>query len=103
MSRPLVAVLAASLLAQGCFAPPPRVKADDPDGLAAAIARKGRGEDPGEPVPPGSSRRAERLESAAKVGAICLFVPAWLAYAVLASRSGYHDLRPEPDCACPQN
>jgi hypothetical protein len=103
MNRPLVAVLAAALLAQGCVAPPPRVTADEADGLASAIVRKGRGEEPGEPVPPGSSRRAERLETAAKVGAVCVFVPAWLAYAVLAARSGYGDLRPDPNAPCPQN
>jgi hypothetical protein len=103
MNRPLVAVLVAALLAPGCFDPPPRVKADDPDALAAAIARKGRGEDPGEPVPPGSSRRSERLETAAKVGVICLFLPAYLAYEVLAARSDYSDVCPAPDSSCPQN
>ena len=83
----LVAALAASLVLSGCTSkrgllPPDR----DPDELAAAIARRGRGEGPPTPDGPrGSPLLGDCLETAGKVLMICVCVPFMFLY--LAAQS----------------
>jgi hypothetical protein len=83
----VVAVLATSLLVSGCATQRRLLPADeDPDALAAAIARRGRGEaPPGPEGPAGTPIVGNCLEIAGWIGMICLCVPLAVLYCMANS------------------
>jgi hypothetical protein len=90
MKRVAVVVsLAVAQLAMGCATQPTVLpRGEDPNRLVETIARRGQGEGPIEPEPPGSFLLADCLYTGAKVGAACLVIPAVLVYWGLARARG---------------
>jgi hypothetical protein len=91
MKRSLVAAaLTAALVVSGCAAPqqalvPP---GEDPNRLAEAIARRGRGDGPEGIDPPGSSLIGDCLKTTVKVSETCALLALLVAYCVAP---GQHD------------
>ena len=77
----MVITLAVAQFALGCATQPTVLpRGEVPNRLVETIARRGQGEGPIEPEPPGSFLLADCLTTGAKVGAVCLFIPALLVY-----------------------
>jgi hypothetical protein len=85
----VVVTLTAAQLTFGCASQPTVLSpGQDPNQLVEMIARRGQGEGPVEPEPPGSFLLADCLTAGATVGAACLFIPAKILYSGLARTRG---------------